>query len=161
MKSLRNLTLSLVLPLMFAVPSFAKPGRGQGKDHGGHFGKVCQELNLSPEQKEKLKTIRAAHRETIKPLREKKMAAVKKLREGFKSGATADSLRATHKELGALHTQMSDARFENALAIREILSPEQRVKFDSIKGKVRNRFKDRIRSLVDEEDDTEDNTDER
>lgn len=130
----------------------AGPGRG-GEEKGGGIGKIIRELNLSPEQKEKLKTIRKSHRESIKPLLDQKAEAVKKLHESMKANAAPEVLRTSQKTVSELNKKISEALFENILAVREILTPEQRSKFDGIKAKMRETCKEKMKKLGEDEDD--------
>lgn len=132
---------SLLAAVLFVGISVAQagPGRhGQGEDGGrdgrdGRDGrkmmKMMKELDLSAEQKEKLKTERQKNQATMKALRDSQKAAREKLRAGFQSNASNEELKNLHKEVQTSMTALMDARFSNMLSIREILTPEQRAKF--------------------------------
>lgn len=126
---------SLLAAVLFVGISVAQagPGRhGHGED-GGRDGrkmmKMVKELDLSAEQKEKLKTERQKNQTTMKALRDSQKAAREKLRAGFQSNASNEELKNLHKEVQTSMTALMDARFNNMLSIREILTPEQRAKF--------------------------------
>jgi protein CpxP len=133
-RSLLLLTpLVLLLGLSFAQ---ARPG----KHREGKMGGMMRELNLTSEQKDKIKAEREKSKDAIKALREKTKASREKIREAFKANASAETLRAAKTEMQAAHKAMVDARFEQVLAIREILTPDQRSKFNDWHEKRHGKF---------------------
>lgn len=122
----RILTLvPLLLALGFSTAQ-ARPGH-----HGGpKMHKLMKELNLTGEQKDKIKAEREKRKPEMKAAREKAKAAREKLREAFKQNASADQLRTLKNEVQAAQTAAGDLRFEGMLALREVLTPEQRAKFN-------------------------------
>lgn len=123
-----------LVPLLFALGfsnAHARPGH-----HGGpKMHKLMKELDLTAEQKEKIKAERDKRKTEMKAAREKAKAAREKLREAFKANAPADQLRTLKNEAQAAQTAMADARFEGMLALREMLTPEQRTKFNEFQEK--------------------------
>lgn len=128
--------------------TYAKRGGGKG------MGKILKQLDLSDEQKEKLK----AHRETNqgnKELRKQVKELREKMKASFDSNASDTELRRVHSELKSIRSQIADKRFEKMLFIRSILTTDQWRKLQAMKeqrkGKrnkgFRNREKNRGESL--------------
>ncbi|BAY11230.1 Spy/CpxP family protein refolding chaperone [Calothrix sp. NIES-2098] len=88
-----------------------------------------QELNLTSQQIQQIKTIRSQSQNQIKPKREAVQQAQQELRDLLAGQASKEQVRTKYNQLKVLRQQLADAQFENTLAIREILSPEQRQKF--------------------------------
>lgn len=117
----------IVMALVFSTAEARRGngGRGQGAD------RVMSELNLTQEQKEKIKAERQKRKTEMDAARDKAKAAREKLREGFKNNASNDQLRALRSEVQGAQMSLGNARFEGMLAIRDILTPEQRAKFNA------------------------------
>lgn len=128
-------TAALALSLCFGLCIPQAQAR-HGGGHGDKMEKMFKELKLTPEQKEKLKAHHEKQHETMKALREKRKAAREKVEQAFNTGtASNDTLRALHKEVQVASNAVSDSRCEGKLAVRDILTPEQRAKFDKMHGK--------------------------
>ncbi|NET34424.1 MAG: Spy/CpxP family protein refolding chaperone [Cyanothece sp. SIO1E1] len=93
---------------------------------GSRGPRWLQELDLSPEQSEQIQSIREQARPEKESLREQLREARTQLQSLLSSNATDGQLRQQHQQIQELHQQLSDQRFENMLAIRQILTPEQR-----------------------------------
>jgi len=87
-----------------------------------------QELNLTPKQLEEMKQIRSRSQGQIKPKQQALQQAQEKLSNLLAGTASQEQVRTKYNELKILRQQLADAQFENTLAIREILNPEQRQK---------------------------------
>jgi periplasmic protein CpxP/Spy len=99
-------------------------GRGYGSKQRKDFMK---DLNLSSEQQTKIKAIRDQNKQDTQGLREQ----LKTLHQQMKSlgvNSTDDQLRQQHEQVKNLRQQLEDKRFEEMLAIRKVLTPEQRAK---------------------------------
>jgi periplasmic protein CpxP/Spy len=132
------LTLSLVQPA-FAKPKEAPKGpeageRGEeaeekGEGPGRGFKEALNGLNLTDEQKAKIKELRKGGKEAHKETRESLREGRKALEEAMKGDAKKEDILAKYDALQTLRNKMGRARFEMMLAVREILTPEQRQKF--------------------------------
>ncbi len=110
---------------LYSHASLAKPGKG-------HFKKMFKELDLTPEQQEKMKELRKN-----KPNQKANFKEMKELKKQFKEALGSD---ASESELKKLHSQIQEKKaamakqgFEQMLKIRAILTPEQRKKFKDMR----------------------------
>ena len=104
---------------------------GFAKGHRGHKlrAEAMKQLDLSEDQKVALEKLKANKGSLGKELRAKKKALRKQMHEAMASDASDSDLRKLHEQKLSLKTQMANNRFEKMLAVRKILTPEQRVKF--------------------------------
>lgn len=91
--------------------------------------KLMEQLNLDPEQKQKLKVIHEQYKDQISQNKQAVRQANKELRDLMASAATADQIRSKHKQVQGLRQDLEKLTFESMLATREILTPEQRLQF--------------------------------
>lgn len=112
--------LVVLAVMIFVVPTFAK------RD-GKHLEKLTKELGLTSEQQEKIKALH--NHEQIKSQREVMRKAHEELEQAMKSPATDEEVRIKYTNLERAQSEFSKLRFEKVLAIRAILTPEQRMNF--------------------------------
>jgi periplasmic protein CpxP/Spy len=86
------------------------------------------QLNLSADQQAQIKQIREQERSASEGLRQQMKAAAEKQKSLMTGDATDEQLRQQHREMQALRQQIGERRFDTMLKIRQILTPEQRVK---------------------------------
>lgn len=133
-----NITMKLFLVLLLStagLQSFAERSGGEGR-----MGmKMLKELNLTDDQKEKIKAIRQKHKGD-KGEREhygKKIKELKKqMKEKLGSSASSDEIKALRSEIKALKEKKKARRakkFDKMLEIREVLTVEQRKKFQELR----------------------------
>lgn len=108
-------------------PTLAEARRGRG--HEDMAERLTAELNLTAEQKDKLKVIQEEYQKNLPSKKEAMGAAHEELNKLLQSGATDDEIRKKFQELQLKQSEFAQARFEKVLAIRAILTPEQRQKF--------------------------------
>lgn len=90
---------------------------------------LFQQLNLTPEQHQKIKQI---HRQYKQQIWQKKNAIAKlqhQLSDMMVGNEPVEVLRAKNQQLSLLRQEISTLRFESMLATREILTLQQRQKF--------------------------------
>lgn len=140
-RSILTSTLGLLLSgsMLVVQPAQARPEKGQGPFQNAE--RIVKKLGLTPEQKEQVKALVKSQRDAMKGLRDQRKAAREKLESAIKSGAADDVLIANHKELQALQGQASSLHFENMLAIRKLLTPEQKAKFNEMMDERRGKHK--------------------
>ena len=97
--------------------------------------KKMESLGLSEKQKKIFKAILSSHESRIKDLKDKKNEARMKIHQGFSSEKADSELIKLHKEIQGLRNQVSDKKFAKKMAIRKILTPQQRIDFHEMKGK--------------------------
>jgi Spy/CpxP family protein refolding chaperone len=88
----------------------------------------ARDLNLSAEQRSRLKAVDEQARQEGEMLHQKLMAAEKELRSLLQSNASIEQLRQKHREVQQLRQQLDDNHFEALLGERQVLNPDQLAK---------------------------------
>lgn len=101
--------------------------------------KFLEQLNLSDEQMQQLRAIRQKYRPQMQQLAERIRATGEDLRAMMQGDASDTALRMKHKEMANLRQQMGDLRFESMLAMRNVLTPQQRQEFAQLMQQRRQR----------------------
>lgn len=136
----------ILIPILFGLTAStwgasARADEFEG-EHGQGFGRrALHQLGLSSEQKQKLAEIRKSQKPTLKALREKSKEARDQLRSKLASDASDAELRTAHAALQSVNKELGDARFEHILAMRKVLTVEQRAKFRSMHEQFKNDHK--------------------
>ncbi len=104
---------------------YGRHNRGRDGDSGDRW---LQELNLTLEQSERIKAIKEQSWENMSSLKEQMGAAREEMRSLMAGTGTPQQLRQQHQQIQGLRNQLSNQRFETILAIREVLTPQQRNK---------------------------------
>ncbi len=107
-------------PQSEAMPS-AKPGQ----DPEGWL----RNLNLTPEQAQKVRSIRNQHKDTLTQQRQALGQAQRQLREMMTSEASVEQVRQQYAQVKTLREQLADTQFNGLLETREVLTVEQRRRF--------------------------------
>jgi Spy/CpxP family protein refolding chaperone len=102
-------------------------------------GKLIQELNLSQQQQQQIETIRQQRRGEIESLKQRMQQLRQEMDQLLSTNAPESSIRAKFTEIQAVKQKMAEVRFEQMLATREVLTPEQRVKFRELASQRQNR----------------------
>jgi len=140
----RNFVLAGLVLALSSTPSYGEPpaGGGPGGPHedGPRMERLVKELNLTKAQKEQFKKIMKDHKSGIQAKRDQVRAAHEKLRTAMQSDTAEAQLRKLHSEVIKLHGEMASTRFEKMLAIRKILTPDQRKKFKAHFGMGRGKW---------------------
>lgn len=107
--------------------------RSKGFQQGMQRGERMEEfLELSDDQKTKIETLRVAHQKEMLPLKNElgeKQAKMQTLASA--ENADMKSINALIDEMSVIKTKMAKMRAAHKQDVRKLLSPEQRVKFDS------------------------------
>lgn len=126
------------LPLLFAIIAlfFAQAEAGKHGRHGkGHrMMKHLEALDLSEDQKTKLGEIREHSKEKKQVIKKKVRAAREQLQKAFFEDRSESELKSLREVVKSARSEMGDHRFEKILAIRKILTPEQRKKFHELRA---------------------------
>lgn len=94
--------------------------------------KWMDQLNLTQEQKQKLERIQTRYKKEITQRQQAVRQANKELREMMIGNIPAEKIRSQHKQVQFLRQQVEDSRLESMLAIRELLTQEQRSKLGQL-----------------------------
>ena len=103
------------------------------RPHKGKWKKIKAELNLSEEQSQKIKAIRKSQKSERKVLRKELQEMREKLETALQGKQTDDELRALFKQVESSKLKKRQLHFETMLQIRNILSEEQRLKFNELR----------------------------
>jgi Spy/CpxP family protein refolding chaperone len=108
-------------------------------------GKMLKQLNLTPEQLKKLKEVRDRDQDKMRELSQQSRQANKELRDLMAGNESNDALRTKHNQVLQLQQERQKQHFERMLAMREILTPQQRSQLNEMMQKNRNRMRDNMR----------------
>ena len=118
-------------PVAYAGPEGDNPEGGKGYRHG-EGEKFFKELNLTPEQKAKLKAQREAKKESNKAVHEQMKAKMQALHDQIsKPGTTRADVNGLVSEVNALKGQMFSQMIDGVFAMKEVLTPEQFAKMQA------------------------------
>lgn len=93
---------------------------------------LLNQLNLTSEQREKIKRIHHQYKQQIRKKRNSLNVLQRQLSDLMVSTEPAELVRAKNRQLVSLKEEIGVLRFESMLATREILTPSQRQKFKEI-----------------------------
>jgi periplasmic protein CpxP/Spy len=117
-------------------------GRGEGKDDGwgGMQGAFLQRLNLTDDQKAKIKQIRESAGSRNKPLREQLRAKRQELRQANEGGTFNEAL-ATQKltEMAGLQAKLMGEEFKLHQEMQSVLTAEQKAQLEQAKAQFKTR----------------------
>jgi periplasmic protein CpxP/Spy len=135
-----TLTAILAAITLTVLPANAKGPGGPGErgDRKGHMMEMMKDLNLTPEQQKKMKEVNEKSTPNLGEKRKAMFNARKDLHETLKGTASDDEAKKKFEVLEKAQDEFARARFDHVLAVRAILTPEQREKFHS---KMKNTFK--------------------
>lgn len=128
-----------------AVMIFAQKGRPQGfGPFGGRgFDRIASKLGLSEEQKAQAKTILEDSKTRIQPLAEALRANHEKAEKLGTDGVYNEAAVAQlADEQSAAMRQMIVEKEKTKAALFAVLTPEQRVQAEQLKGEFKERFRD-------------------
>jgi len=106
-------------------PEQRRPERGPGRDKA----RLIQELNLTPEQTQRLQAIQNQYQEQVSQRRQAARQARQELFDLMAGTASESQVREKYRQVETLKQQAEDVKFSSLLAMREVLTPEQRRQF--------------------------------
>lgn len=111
---------------------------------GGKEGALFDKLNLSADQKQKMQAVRERYKDQVS----QRMQAVRQARQELEtmmssSTANASQMRDKHRQIMGLRQQLEEVQFESMLAMREVLTTEQRNQFSQMMQQRREAAKTR------------------
>ncbi len=123
----RILSGVLLVSLLTSGIVYAKDGNKNNDDKFyKRFG--IKSIDLTPEQKEKIKEIQSKYKDIMPKLKESLKESKDALKKGFDSDMGEAELKKLHAELEKKKEEMQALRFDHILNLRSILTPEQRKK---------------------------------
>ena len=133
------LTVTASVLLVAGAMAQGKGKRGEGPPDGKERtfpppGMVKQ-LELTDEQTKEIKAIHEKNKEAGKTKRSDLRAAHEALKAAMKKDASDKELWKSFDAVQSARSSMAKAHFEEILAIRKVLTPEQRTKFRGMAGK--------------------------
>jgi periplasmic protein CpxP/Spy len=121
-------------------------GRGRGeKGFGGRMGgRLFSQLNLTDDQKAKIKQIHETFAESNKPLREQLRAKRQELRQ-TSEGSTFNEAVATQKltEMASLEAKLMGERFKLHQEVLSVLTAEQKAQLEQAKAQFKTQRENR------------------
>lgn len=106
-----------------------------------------QDLNLTSEQLRQIETIHGRYKNQLTEKRQAMQQARQQLRDVMASDAPADQVRQQFTQVKTLKQQLVDTHFESMLAIREVLTLEQRQKLADRMQERGGKFRGRMRGM--------------
>jgi Spy/CpxP family protein refolding chaperone len=103
-----------------------------------------KDLNLSQEQLQKIREIRQQYQERFSQRRQAVSQAQQELKDLMAGNASAEQIRQKFSQVQTLQQQLADLRMESLLAIRAILTPEQRQKLTEVMRQRQQGARDRM-----------------
>ena len=123
-------------------PEWRGRGQGERRSHGwgGMRGVFFKQLNLTEDQKAKIKQIRESFAATDKPLREQLRAKRQELRQASEGGTFNEAL-ATQKltEMAGLEAKLMGERFKLHQETLSVLTAEQKAQLEQSKAQFKAR----------------------
>jgi periplasmic protein CpxP/Spy len=92
----------------------------------GKRGGLFQQLNLTPEQRQKLKEVRKEYQSQIRDRQRSAQQAQREMRSLLVGSASGETVRAKFSEFQQFQQSAAKLRFDSILAMREVLTPAQR-----------------------------------
>jgi len=145
---LASIVAVLTLALAVALPLFAQEadeveiedddivwagGWGHGGGHGDGPGKaMVEELALTKDQLKKMDEMRSTHRKEMIPIRAQLQVKQIELNELFTSDAAIGTINSKIDEISKLKTDMAKKKAAHRVAMRQLLTPEQREIWNSM-----------------------------
>jgi Spy/CpxP family protein refolding chaperone len=104
-------------------------GSGGGGGRRGERGRWLDELGVSAEQRAKIAEIKQKKRADTESRREELKRLHEELKGIMAGDGPAEKARAVHERMQTVQRELGDVNFESMLAVRELLTPEQRARF--------------------------------
>jgi len=124
------------------IPEMMLAQRNDDFDRGERAERLIEELNLTEAQVSQIRAIREGARDEMQALHSNLRDQREVLHDLMASEATENELRAQYDTVQSRHQEVADARFENMLAVREVLTPEQRAELSELMEQRRENRRD-------------------
>jgi Spy/CpxP family protein refolding chaperone len=128
---MKNVTILLLVGLLMSLPLMAIAQPFQGKMMGAMQGKMMDKLDLTDEQKAQVETFRLDHQKAMMALKDD----LRSLRNDMKLLLTQDNpssndIKALAGKIGDATEKIATEKANHRVKVRNILTAEQKVKFD-------------------------------
>ena len=134
---MKKIMLMMALVLVGTM-TFAQRGprdggqRGDGRPDKANRGEmIAERLDLSTEQQDQIDVLRTAHLKVTADTKSQLDIKRTELEAAIKGDKPVDKLIG---EIGNLENKLLDARVKHRIAVRNVLTEEQKLKFDQFKG---------------------------
>ncbi len=124
------------------LPQAIAQNEEQRRPEGGK-ARLIQELNLTPEQTQQLQAIQNQYQDQVSQRQQAARQARQELLDLMAGTASEAQVREKYRQVETLKQQASQIRFDSMLAMREVLTPEQRRQFAERMENRRENFKNR------------------
>ncbi|MEH2442091.1 Spy/CpxP family protein refolding chaperone [Nostoc sp.] len=123
-------TIALAKPTLLSRQVIAQTPTNLSRPNRAKSGGWLKDLNLTSQQLQQIKEIRRQSKQHIAQKSQEIRQGQQELHDLI-AGTTAnkEQVRDKYNQIKLVKQQLADIQFENTLAIREILNPEQRQKF--------------------------------
>ncbi|MEH2164369.1 MAG: Spy/CpxP family protein refolding chaperone [Nostoc sp.] len=122
-------TIALAKPTLLLRQVIAQSPLSVPHPNGGKSGGWLKDLNLTSQQLQQIKEIHNQSKQQIAQKSQEIRQGQQELHDLITGTATKEQVRGKYNQIELVKQQLTDTQFENTLAIREILNPEQRQKF--------------------------------
>ncbi|MBD1805996.1 Spy/CpxP family protein refolding chaperone [Microcoleus sp. FACHB-SPT15] len=102
---------------------------------------LVEELNLTPQQDQQLKAIQQEYKDQMAQQRQELQQAQQELSGLMAGTASQGQIRDKYREVNVLRQQKGELHLESMLAIREILTPQQRRQFARLMQQQKGNFR--------------------
>lgn len=134
---------TLPSPLRWQAPVFLAQAQRQRRNPQANW---LKELNLSKEQLQKIQAIRQQYQTRLNQQRQAVQQAGTELKQLIASNASTEQIRQKFDQVQTLRQNLAKTRIESMLAIREVLTPEQRQKMGNFLGTKGKSLKERFQA---------------
>lgn len=122
-------TITLAKPTLVSRQVIAQTPTSVPRTNTPKPGGWLKDLNLTSQQLQQIKQIQNQSKQQIAEKSQIIRQEQQELHDLIAGTATKEQLRGKYNRIKLAKQQLADIQFENTLAIREILNPEQRLKF--------------------------------
>ncbi|AVH65471.1 hypothetical protein CDG77_06110 [Nostoc sp. 'Peltigera membranacea cyanobiont' 213] len=123
-------TIALAKPTLLSRQVIAQTPTNLSRPNRAKSGGWLKDLNLTSQQLQQIKEIRRQSKQQIAQKSQEIRQGQQQLHDLIAgTTATKEQVRDKYNQIKLVKQQLADIQFENTLAIREILNPEQRQKF--------------------------------
>jgi Spy/CpxP family protein refolding chaperone len=132
-----HLIFMLGLSAILALPVFGQDEPEQ--DDKKNSPQIYSQLNLSDDQMREIKKLRFQKRQVVKTREDALKSARRAFRQALRNNADDQALKERFQVLQKARAELSEARFQQMLKLRGVLTEEQQAKFQEIKKARENR----------------------